>query len=137
MHDLAAVHDQAAVGIGERDLEYAAAILNSTLFRYVYRLLASEEGRVLAQVKPAILCQLPIRSIAPDDISGAAAKAKLIEKSAIMASLTAKLASARNPDEKTRLLRQFDATDRQIDHLVYDLYRLTDAEIAVIQAGAG
>jgi len=32
--------------------------------------------------------------------------------------------------------RQIDATDRQIDQLVYQLYGLTDAEIALVEGSA-
>ncbi len=35
-----------------------------------------------------------------------------------------------NPQVKTLLQRQIDATDKQIDRLVYGLYGLTEAEIA-------
>ncbi len=37
--------------------------------------------------------------------------------------------------EKTRLQRLIDATDRQMDQLVYELYGLTDKEIAVVEEG--
>jgi hypothetical protein len=36
--------------------------------------------------------------------------------------------------EQTMLQRQIDATDRQIDRLVYELYGLTDAEIKIVEA---
>jgi len=36
------------------------------------------------------------------------------------------------PQKKTVLQRQIDATDRQIDQLVYELYGLTDAEIQIV-----
>jgi hypothetical protein len=32
------------------------------------------------------------------------------------------------------LQRQIDATDRQMDRLVYELYGLTDAEIQIVEA---
>jgi len=35
--------------------------------------------------------------------------------------------------ENTILKRQIDATDEQIDRLVYQLYGLTDEEIAVVE----
>jgi hypothetical protein len=38
-----------------------------------------------------------------------------------------------NPDEKTRIQRQIDATDAQIDKLVYDLYGLTEDEIKIVE----
>ncbi len=37
------------------------------------------------------------------------------------------------PDEKERLERQIQATDRQIDNLVYELYGLTAEEIRIVE----
>jgi hypothetical protein len=37
--------------------------------------------------------------------------------------------AARNPNEKTRIQRQIDSTDEQIDKLVYELYGLTAEEV--------
>jgi hypothetical protein len=34
---------------------------------------------------------------------------------------------------KTLYQRQIEATDRQIDALVYELYRLTEEEIAIVE----
>ena len=35
--------------------------------------------------------------------------------------------------QETVLQRQIDATDRQIDRLVYELYELADEEIAIVE----
>ena len=45
------------------------------------------------------------------------------------------LAAAKTAHDKTTLERQIDATDRQIDQLVYELYDLTDEEIGIIEKG--
>jgi hypothetical protein len=37
------------------------------------------------------------------------------------------------PVDKTALQSQIDATDRQIDQLVYELYGLTDDEIRIVE----
>ncbi len=37
--------------------------------------------------------------------------------------------------EKTALLRQIEATDKQIDELVYELYGITDEERKIIVEG--
>ncbi|HEX7568364.1 MAG TPA: hypothetical protein VF355_07340, partial [Anaerolineaceae bacterium] len=50
-----------------------------------------------------------------------------------MLNLHKDLAAALTPDLKTSLQRQIDATDTQIDHLVYDLYGLTNEEIRVVE----
>jgi hypothetical protein len=38
--------------------------------------------------------------------------------------------------EKTALQRQIDATDRQIDQLVYELYGLRSEEIRIVEVAA-
>jgi hypothetical protein len=40
------------------------------------------------------------------------------------------------PGWPTMLQRQIDATDQQIDGLVYELYGLTDEEIAIVEGRA-
>jgi len=44
-----------------------------------------------------------------------------------------KHAAAKSPDDKRRLQQQIDATDRQIDPLVYELYGLTEEENRVVE----
>jgi len=41
--------------------------------------------------------------------------------------------ATKTPDEKTRIQRQIDATDHQIDHLVYELYGLTEKEVQIVE----
>ena len=43
------------------------------------------------------------------------------------------LASVTTPGEKNALQRQIEATDRQIDALVYELYGLSDDEIQIVE----
>ena len=52
-----------------------------------------------------------------------------------MLELHKKLPVARTPDEKTRIERDVAATDKAIDNLVYELYGLTDEEIAIVEGG--
>ena len=44
-----------------------------------------------------------------------------------------RFATEQAPHVKTVLQRQVEATDREIDQLVYELYGLTEAEIAVVE----
>jgi hypothetical protein len=46
-----------------------------------------------------------------------------------------KLTSAKTPNDKTMLQRQVEATDQQIDRLVYELYGLTEEEIGMVEKG--
>ena len=42
-------------------------------------------------------------------------------------------AGAQTPHDQTSHQRQIDATDRQIDQFVYELYGLTEEEIKVVE----
>ncbi len=54
-----------------------------------------------------------------------------------MLSLHKDVESTKTAHAKTVLQRQIDATDRQIDRLVYELYDLTDEEIAIVKEATG
>jgi hypothetical protein len=46
------------------------------------------------------------------------------------------IAATKRGHVRTALERQIAATDRQIGHLVYQLYGLTDVEIALVEGAA-
>ncbi len=52
-----------------------------------------------------------------------------------MLELHKQLMGAKTGHDKTVLERQIDATDRQIDRLVYELYELTEEEIKIVEEG--
>lgn len=43
---------------------------------------------------------------------------------------------ARTSHDHTIIQQQIEATDRQIDRLVYELYGLTDNEIAIVESAS-
>jgi len=53
-----------------------------------------------------------------------------------MLALHKQLPEAKTGHEQTLIQRQIDATDRQIDKLVYELYELTPEEIAIVENNA-
>jgi hypothetical protein len=50
-----------------------------------------------------------------------------------MFDLQKKLPAARTPYDQESLQRQIDATDSEIDRLVYELYGLTEDEIRIVE----
>ncbi len=50
--------------------------------------------------------------------------------------LHTQLAAAKSAAQTGVIQRQIDAMDVEIDRLVYDLYGLTDEEIAVVEGGS-
>jgi hypothetical protein len=77
--------------------------------------------------------QIPIRRIDFSDPTDKTKHDKIVALAERMLDLHKRLASAKSPDDKTRLQRQIDAIDREIDRLVYDLYGLTEDEIAIVE----
>ena len=112
---------------------YLLGLVNSRLIMYIYDDLVSERARVFPEVKPVQLFKLPIRTIDfnnPADVKRHDRVVSLVE---CMLALHNQSAAARLPDEKERLERQIQATDRQIDNLVYELYGLTPDEIKIVE----
>jgi len=118
---------------GQHRLEYFLGLLNSKYFKYLYRSIVGEKGRVFAQVKFAKLKQLPLRIIDFDNPDNKAKHDRMVKLVERMLDLHKKLAAAKVPAEKTRIQRQTNTTDNQIDNLVYKLYNLTPEEIAIVE----
>jgi adenine-specific DNA-methyltransferase len=115
------------------NIKYLLSILNSKLFILLYRLFSFERGRVLAQVKPIIIKQLPIRTIDFSDPADKGRHDRLVEMVENMLAWHKELAAAKTPQEKTLLERQIAGMDKDIDRLVYELYDLNDEEIALVE----
>ena len=77
---------------------------------------------------------LPIRPIDFTNPADAARHDEMVALVTRMLELHRKLAAERNPQVKTAIQRQIEATDGQIDRLVYGLYGLTAEEIAIVEA---
>jgi hypothetical protein len=119
--------------VSNLDYKYLLGILNSILATFYYQNRLITNRRSIAQLKKVDLDAIPIRTIDfdnPDDKVMHDKMVKLVER---MLDSHKKLAAAKVPDEKTKIQRQIDTTDRQIDQLVYKLYNLTDEEIKIIE----
>jgi len=117
-------------------LKYLTGLLNSrALDWFLKRVSTSFHGGYLAANKQ-FLVQLPIRTIDFDDPADVARHERMVALVERMLELHKQLAVAKVPSEKELLGRQIEATDRQIDRLVYELYGLTDEEIAVVEGSS-
>ena len=79
--------------------------------------------------------QLPIRLINFSDSADVARHALMVALVESMLSLHRQAAAARLPQDKEMLQRQIEATDAQIDRLVYELYGLSEEEIKLVEGG--
>ncbi|GAF76589.1 unnamed protein product, partial [marine sediment metagenome] len=117
----------------KENIEYLLALLNSSLLVFLHRLIAPPKGGGFFEVKTRILGRLPIRLIDFSHRTDKTRHDRMVELVQGMLSLHKQLAAARTPQDKTVIQRQIGATDRQIDRLVYELYDLTDEEVAIVE----
>ena len=80
-----------------------------------------------------ILENFPIRTINFSDPVDKARHDRMVTLVTQMLDLNKKLQDARLEQERTMLSRQIEATDAAIDKLVYELYGLTEEEIAIVE----
>ncbi|OGC24981.1 hypothetical protein A2291_01530 [candidate division WOR-1 bacterium RIFOXYB2_FULL_42_35] len=112
---------------------YLLGILNSRLMGFYYEYTYNLGMALTTQITIEYLSQLPIRVVDFNDSEEKATHeqmAKLVEK---MLGLHKQLPKAKLPQDKESIQRQIDATDKQIDQLVYQLYGLTDEEIKIVE----
>jgi len=118
--------------ISTEDL-YLLGLLNSKLLDFIVHQTSSTKQGGYFEYKPMYLSKLPIRPIdfsKPDEVKKHDRIVSLVEQ---MLELHKKISEIKNPDEKVRVQRQIEATDSQIDKLVYELYELTKEEIKTIE----
>jgi hypothetical protein len=110
-----------------QELKYLLAILSSSLINFwCVNYLADDMNK-------AYLEKLPIRAVNLDDPKDKAKHDRIVSLVEQMLSLHERLADAKMASDKKTIEQQIKATDRQIDQLVYELYELTEEEIAIVE----
>jgi len=79
------------------------------------------------------LGKIPICTIDFSDPADVARHDSMVSLVDRMLALHKQLQEARTPHDEIALQRQIEATDRQIDALVYELYGLTEEEIGIVE----
>jgi len=113
--------------------KYLAGILGSALLAFFIRGYYGEATEAFPQIKVTELKALPIRSVNFSDPADATRHDRMVALVEQMLDLHKKLAAATIPADRALYERQIEATDRQINALVYQLYGLTDEEIAIVE----
>jgi hypothetical protein len=114
-------------------LTYVLGVFNSRLMNFYYRQFLKSPKRTFSEIQAQQVGQLPIRTIDFSDPNDKAHHDRMVELVETMLKLHEELATAKTSHEQTMLQRQINATDKQIDQLVYELYGLTDEEIKIVE----
>jgi len=118
-------------------LLYLCGILNSNLYFFYMKRIAGvlgdpdKKGRLISQ-KSHIL-KFPVRTIDFSDPVDKVCYKKIVNLVERMLKLHKDFPNAKTPHTKARIQRMIEATDREIDELVYELYRLTKEEIKIVE----
>jgi len=119
-------------GIEESPL-YVLGLLNThLLFRYLLHVGTTLRGGYV-RFWTQFIEQLPIRIIDFSDPTDKARHDRMVELVETMLKLHKQLTALKTSHEKTAIQRQIDATDKQIEQLVYKLYSLTEEEIKIVE----
>jgi type I restriction-modification system DNA methylase subunit len=112
---------------------YLLGLLNSKVLDFVLHSIAATKQGGYFEYKPMSVQKLPIRLIdfnQPKDKTNHKKMLKLVKQ---MLELQKKRAAALDSEAKNLLSRRIEATEQQIDHLVYQLYDLTPQEIEMVE----
>jgi hypothetical protein len=112
---------------------YLLGLLNSKLLGWYFPFVSASFRGGWRSANRQFLSQLPIRIIDFADPTDKSCHDRIVALVELILALHKQLESANTGHEKTALKRQIDATDRQIDQLVYELYGLTDEEIRIVE----
>ncbi|AXV37894.1 MAG: restriction endonuclease subunit M [Methanobacterium sp. BRmetb2] len=115
------------------DYMYILGLLNSNLLdKYLKSYSSQFRGGYYAYNKQYIE-KLPIHAIDLDNLEDVTIYDKVVILVEKILKLHENLTNTKTPNEKEMIQRQIDATDKQIDRLIYELYDLTPEEIRIIE----
>lgn len=118
---------------------YLLGLLNSSLGNFYFKTVcAGLEGKMEIYLRffGQYLEGFPVRVVDAADSLQRSRHNQVVSLVERMLNLHKKLPAARTDQEKTALQRQIADTDQRIDHLVYDLYSLTEEEIKIVEGSA-
>jgi hypothetical protein len=122
------------LALPEISREYLLGLLNSKLLEWFIRQTATQMRGGWFSYEARFIRGLPIRTVEDLEKADKARHDKIVSLVEQMMLAKPQCVSARSDRERTFYENKCAALDRQIDALVYELYGLTDEEIAIIEA---
>lgn len=116
------------------DYRYLLGLLNSTLLDVYLKSYSSAFSGGYYAYNRQYIERLPIRMIDFSDQADKARHEQMVSLVGNMLDLHQRRALAKDDAERTSVQRLIEATDRQVDGLVYELYCLTPEEIAIVES---
>ena len=117
----------------KESIKYILGLLNSKLVDVYIKEFSTPMRGGFYKYETRFIKNIPIRTInfnKPEDVTKHDKMVLLVEQ---MIQLNKNMTNTKIPNNKKMIQRQIDATDKQIDSLVYKLYGLTDEEIKIVE----
>jgi hypothetical protein len=121
---------------GDHSPLYILGLLNSRLLSYYLRTVCPAKLGGYTRFNANNINNTPIRVIAFTHAEDRARHDRIVALVERMLALHKQQAAAKTGHDKTLIGRQIEATERQIDRLVYELYGLTEEEIGIVEGTA-
>jgi hypothetical protein len=118
----------------DMSFKFLLGVLNSSLLNEYYRAKCLTNKKSIAQVKKVDLDQLPICVLKLADAADKKRHNEMVTKVDAILEAKKHLGKAKTDKDKTYYENKYAALDRQIDRLVYELYELTQEEIALVES---
>ena len=115
------------------DDKYLLGILNSNLTAFLFEVLLPKLRGGFFMPAAIVVQTFPIRTIDFSDPADAARHDRMVTLVEQMLDLNKRFAAAKTAHEREVLAGMVDATDQQIDRLVYELYGLAEDEVAIVE----
>ena len=132
-------HIEATVFLLPNKNKYLLGLLNSSLIWFWLSnscpVLGDQNKGGRLRLKTVYTINLPIRTIDFDNPDDVAAHDRMVSLVTDMLALNKRLQKTESPSTRKAIEAQIAHTDSTIDKLVYDLYNLTDKEIAIVEGG--
>lgn len=115
-------------------MKYLSGLLNSKLISFLYPYLSN---KIVSQTFPRLsvgdLKKLPIRTIDFSDPKEKSTHDRIVTLVDHMLELHKRFPAAKTPHEQDQLKRQINATDAEIDEIVYGLYGVSEEERRIVE----
>jgi len=112
---------------------YFLGLLNCRLLDWYLKIISTQFRGGYYSYARRFIEQLPIRTINFNNTNDRISQDRMVSLVETMLTLHKRLPEVKTPQEKETIQRQIDVTDAQIDKLVYELYGLTEEEIALVE----
>ena len=112
-------------------LKYVLGLFNSSVLNYWYRAYFDN-----VNINPAQVRLLPLPSLDAKKAIDRSRRDRLVGLVDRLLSLSSRLPMTKSAAERDRIVRQQEALTAEVDRLVYELYGLTEAEIAMVEGAS-